>query len=191
MAAAVEIACHQVLMKDASVWSVQSLAIPPGHIPDLSAETLFRLYLDHIRRFTLGLVQPRLAADGIHFSLAGSGISLICFAPPDKTPESICIRICGGALVQRDNCHRGELTFAVTRAMDGSSTATLSLSDFCPLLLGSAQPSLLRKWLYRFTQAAIHKVVTIRFLARVYRQLWNPRACIRVIKLPPGEGENI
>ncbi|GFO57585.1 hypothetical protein GMSM_45920 [Geomonas sp. Red276] len=45
----------------------------------------------------------------------------------------------------------------------------MKLSDYCPLLLGSNKPSLWRKWLYRFTQAYIHKIVTVRFLAMVYR----------------------
>jgi hypothetical protein len=187
----VEIACHQVMMQDASVWSVQTLAIPPEHAGTVTPAALFHLYLEHIRRFSLGLVKPVLRSDGVHFSLAGSSLSLISFTPPEETHESLGIRICGGILVQRDNCHRGELTFAVTPVADGGSTATLTLADFCPLLLGSDRPSVIRKWLYRFTQAAIHKMVTIQFLARVYRQLCDPGACIRVVRVVPREGEEI
>lgn len=187
----VDIGCHQVLMEDASVWSVQTLAIPPAHAGTVTPAALFRLYLEHIRRFSLGLVKPLFRDDALHFSLAGSRLSLICFSPPEETNESLRIRICGGVLVQRDQCQRGELTFAVTPAADGGSTATLTLADFCPLLLGSDQPSVIRKWLYRITQAAIHRVVTVRFLARVYRQLCDPHACIRVVRVVSLEGEDI
>jgi hypothetical protein len=191
MVRTVDIGCHQVLMQDASVWSVQTLAIPPAHVGSVTPAALFHLYLEHISRYTLGLVKPLFRDGGLHFSLAGSRLSLICFSPPEETHERICIKICGGILVQRDNCHRGELTFAVSPAPDGASVASLTLADYCPLLLGSLQPSRTRKWLYRFTQAAIHKMVTIHFLARVYRRLCDPDACIRVVRSTPLEGENI
>jgi hypothetical protein len=187
----VEIGCHQVMLQDASVWSVQTLDVPPPHAGRLTPATLFDLYLDHIRRFTLGIIRPMRRHDGLDFTLLGSSCSLISFTPPEETATTLCIRICGGLLVQRDQCHRGELTFATESAADGGSRVSLTLSDYCPLLLGSSRPSWGRKWLYRLTQAALHKVVTIRFLARAYRQLCDPGAAIRVVRLPAMEGEDI
>jgi len=59
---------------------------------------------------------------------------------------------------------------------------TLRLSDYCPLLLGSQRPSGIRRWLYRLTQATLHRLVTIRFLALLYRQLGG--AARRVESVP-------
>ena len=191
MVRSVDIGCHQVMLQDASVWSIQTLAVPPAHAGALTPATLFELYLDHIRRFTLGIIQPVRRHDGLHFSLFGRRFSLISFTPPEEVGGTICIRICGGLLVQRDQCHRGELTFAAEPTVDGGSRISLTLSDYCPLLLGSSRPSRGRKWLYRLTQAALHKMVTIRFLARAYRQLCEPGAAIRVVRQPVTVGEEI
>jgi hypothetical protein len=65
----------------------------------------------------------------------------------------------------------------------------LRLSDYCPLLLGSRTPSLLHKWFYRLTQAAIHKIVTVRFLVRLYRERAGKNACCRVVRVNVRDGE--
>lgn len=180
-----------MLLQDASVWSVQTVTFPPGPADALTPRLLLELYLEHIRRFTWGLVKPLQEGDGVHFSLAGGRTRLISFTPPETEETSLTLHICGGLLVQRDNCTRGELVFSVTPEADGGVTASLSLADFCPLILGDSQPSALRKWLYRFTQAAIHKLVTIRFLARVYRRYCGPGSCIKVVRIPAEFGEDI
>jgi hypothetical protein len=179
------------LLQDASVWSVQTVTFPAGPATAITPRLLLELYLEHIRRFTLGLVRPSMEEGGVHFSLPGGKIRLISFTPPETENDSLTLRICGGLLVQRDNCTRGELIFSVTPEADGGATASLCLADYCPLILGDSQPSALRKWLYRFTQAAIHKLVTIRFLARVYRRYCGSGSCIRVVQVPSDQGENI
>ncbi|HJV65691.1 MAG TPA: hypothetical protein VJ550_08160 [Geomonas sp.] len=73
-------------------------------------------------------------------------------------------------MVQQKECERGKLEFIVEETPLGTRV-TLKLSDYCPLLLGGSKPSVWRKWLYRFTQAYIHKITTVRFLAGVYQSI--------------------
>ncbi|ANA41496.1 hypothetical protein [Geobacter anodireducens] len=189
-----EIACQQILMEDSSVFSVQWTTVPSDLRPRLSAEFLLERYLAYIRRFTLTLIRPVVAADGIAFRLAGTGRSLILFTPPIRQEgpghEALTLRICGGFLVQARQCDRGELSFMLDDDASGVRL-TLRLTDYCPLLLGSSEPSRLRKWLYRFTQAYIHKVVTVRFLARVYADLAGSGGCVRVVRARVRDGEEL
>jgi hypothetical protein len=74
--------------------------------------------------------------------------------------------------------------------VDSGSRVTVKLSDFCPLILGSNRPSLWRKWLYRLTQAYIHKIVTIRFLAMVYRKVTGEKVQKGVVRLAVRQGIN-
>lgn len=66
---------------------------------------------------------------------------------------------------------------------------TLQLSDYCPLILGSSSPSKIRYWLYRLTQSTIHRLVTIRFLMLLYRDLAGPSACVKVVTGQVREGQ--
>ncbi len=100
-----------------------------------------------------------------------SSLALLQFLPPRHIQEAAgdrtILSISGGLLVDKQECARGQLEFIVEETAAGSRL-TLKLADYCPLLLGSRQPSLWRKWLYRFTQAYIHKIITVNFLAMVY-----------------------
>jgi hypothetical protein len=58
-------------------------------------------------------------------------------------------------------------------------------------LLGSSAPSFARKWLYKYTQATLHKFLTTRFLAHLYRELEGKGLCIRIVKVYVQKGENI
>lgn len=178
-----QIACQQVLQQDSSVFSIQWTDLPAGLSP-LSGDELLKRYLRDIRRLTCGLIQPVSSDNGIAFCLAGR-LPLLVFLPPETvtTPlgSGLALRICGGLLVQRDQCERGELLMLTAPLANGCQRITLQLSDYCPLLLGSSEPSLFRRWLYRLTQAAIHRLVTIRFLARLYRELVDPNATVRTI----------
>ncbi len=188
-----EIACQQVLEQDASVFSIQWLDLPPEFGSRLSPALLLERYLEHIRRFTLGLVRPVPTASGVEFRLWRTPWSLLRFNQSDHLDpgdNSLALRICGGLLVQRQSCDRGELVFSC-RSQGANTRVTLLLADYCPLLLGGPEPHLLRKWLYRFTQAAIHKIVTVRFLQRLYRELAGPRACCRLVKAQVRDGEEI
>ena len=189
-----EIACQQVLMEDSSVFSVQWMSISERLGAGVTPDFLFDRYLAYIRRFTLSLIRPRVMAEGVEFRLLGLPLSLISFTEPVRRKEqhgaSISLAICGGFLVQSDQCDRGDLSFLVEEA-DGGVRLTLRLADFCPLLLGSASPSPFRKFLYRFTQAYIHKVVTVRFLARIYRELAGGSACVRIVPVRVCQGEEL
>lgn len=189
-----EIACQQVLLEDSSVFSVQWMTLPRDVAAGVTPERLFRRYLVYIRRFTLTLIRPLVTAEGVEFRLAGTRTSLISFTAPvrsdDGREEALSLAICGGLLVQPDQCDRGELFFIVGDEGDGVRL-TLRLSDYCPLLLGSTSPSRVRKWLYRFTQAYLHRVVTVRFLARVYAELAGAKGCVRVVRTRVQEGEEI
>ena len=175
-----EIACQQVLVEDNSVFSVQWSVIPRPLADGLTPGLLMERYLGYIRSRTLGLIRPCHAPDGMQFRLLSSQLSLISFLPPVQEGDGMVLRICGGLLVQPRQCDRGELHFEVRQQDDGARVA-LQLSDFCPLLLGSPTPSLLRLWLYRLTQAAIHRLVTVRFLAMLYRDLAGRAAPVRVV----------
>lgn len=189
-----EIVCQQVLVEDATVFSVQWTVFPRACMAVLTPAFLLEKYLAYVRRFTFSLIRPQVLDDGVEFRLLGTARSLISFTGPlamrRGDGRGLVLAICGGILVQRDQCDRGELTFMVEPAEDGMK-ATLQLSDYCPLLLGSRSPSRARKWLYRFTQAFIHRVVTIRFLSRVYRELTGRSVLVRVVRAAIVEGEDI
>jgi hypothetical protein len=183
-----EIACQQVLVEDSSVFSVQWSIFPTRIAGDLTARSLLGRYLTYLRRATLSAIRPVESATGVEFRLPGSRLSLISFLPPETGDGSVTLRICGGLLVQAQQCHRGELRFSVEAAPEGARVA-LQLSDYCPLILGGPSPSPLRRGLYRLTQAAIHRLVTIRFLALLYRDLSGLSAPVRVVSVNVRDGQ--
>lgn len=188
-----KIACQQILEEDHSVFSIQTVVIPRSQTTELTADRLLQLYLVYIERFTLGLIRSVSCANGIEFRLSATQLAIITFSPPASekigTLEKTTLRISGGFLVQPKECNRGQFDFMI-EAIGSGSRVTLKLSDFCPLLLGSSQPSLWRKWLYRLTQAYIHKIVTIRFLAMVYRKITGEKVQKGVVKLAVRHGIN-
>lgn len=189
-----DIGCQQVLLQDAAVFSMQQMDLPLSLAEDMGPEQLYELYLAHIRRFTLGIIRPTPVKGQVMFRLAGTRMSLLSFSGPmtahTETGHSLSLAICGGLLVQPRSCDRGELVFSCEPRKD-CLRLTLRLSDYCPLLLGSSSPSWWRKGLYRFTQATIHKAVTVRFFQRLYRTRAGKQACCRVVRANWREGENI
>ncbi len=185
-----EISCQQVMAEDASVFSVQWADLPETIAGSVSEETLLGRYLDYIRKCTLTLIRPVTLESGVEFRLLGTGRSLISFLPPSFANGSATLRICGGFLVQPRRCDRGELRFGVEH-LPGSVRVSLQLSDFCPLILGSRSPSPVRFWLYRFTQAAIHRLVTVRFLSLLYHDLAGPSAGVRIVKVAVRDGKAV
>jgi len=169
-----KIACQQILEADHSVFSIQWIVIPGVFPRTLSSTTLLELYLRHIRHCTAGIIRPAQTSSGVEFRLLASSLALIQFLPPRHSLETAgdrtILNISGGLLVDKQECDRGQLEFIVEKTAAGSRL-TLKLSEYCPLLLGGGQPSLWRKWLYRFTQAYIHKIVTVNFLAMVYHSI--------------------
>jgi len=187
------IAFQQILEKDHSVFSIQTVVIPMAGSDVLSAETLLQLYFDYIERFTFGLIRTEESPDGIAFLLTGTRLALIRFSPRitagSEPARKVTLRISGGLLVQPKECDRGQLDFMV-EAVESGTRATLKLSDYCPLLLGSSQPSIWRKWLYRLTQAYLHKIVTVRFLALVYKKITGKRLTKDLIKIAVRDGQD-
>lgn len=187
-----EIACQQVLLQDSSVFSIQWMVVPRDCTATLTPPFLLEKYLVHVRRFTCALIRPTKTARGIEFRLAGTGLSLISFCMPswrkDETGKALTLDICGGLLVQRQAPRKGELSFQCNVVPEGIKL-TLKLSDYSPLLLGSRKPSMFGKWLYRLTQAHMHKIVTIKFLARLYYELTGKDVCIRVAQVQVRDGE--
>jgi hypothetical protein len=82
------------------------------------------------------------------------------------------------------------MRFIVESVPEGVKVS-LQLSDYCPLILGSSSPSNVRCWLYRLTQAAIHRQVTIRFLMLLYRDLAGSSAPVRIVKVQVREGRPV
>jgi hypothetical protein len=185
-----EIACQQVMVDDASVFSVQSTDLPKAMAAELSAAELLLRYLGYVRKFTLTLIRPVALESGIEFRLIGTRQSLISFLPPEYADDFATLRICGGFLVQPRQCDRGELLFGVEHLPERTHIS-LQLNDFCPLILGSRSPSLLRFWLYRFTQAAIHRLVTIRFFSLLCHELAGPAAGVRVVNVVVRAGKPV
>lgn len=188
-----KIACQQILEEDHSVFSIQTVVIPHVETVELTSDRILQLYLEYIERFTLGLIKSITCAKGIEFRLALTRLAIITFSPPAKEKtgvlEKSTLRISGGFLVQPKECNRGQFDFMI-EAVDSGSRVTVKLSDFCPLILGSSRPSLWRKWLYRLTQAYIHKIVTIRFLAMVYRKITGEKVQMGVVRLFVRKGIN-
>lgn len=182
-----EIACQQVLVEDASVFSIQWSLFPVGLATRLSPEILLSRYLSYIRSCTLSIIRPCTLPTGVEFRLIGTGISLISFLPAATESASVVLRICGGFLVQPHQCERGEMRFGVEEQTDGVRVS-LQLSDYCPLLLGSSSPSILRRWFYRLTQAAIHRLVTVRFLVLLHRDLTDAASAVRVVDVKVRDG---
>jgi hypothetical protein len=184
-----EIACRQVLQKDYSVFSGQWTVVPAREADRLTAAFLLERYLSHVRRATGSLVRPRRTGGEIEFRLLGL-VTLITFAGPHIAAEDgvevASLRLTGGLLVHPGTCRQGELTFSC-EAVAGGVRAGLQLSDYCPLLLGR-QPGPVRRWLYRLSQAAIHRRVATRFLLRLQCELAGRRVCCRVTRLSdPGD----
>lgn len=184
-----QIACQQVLLEDSSVFSIQWTDLPAMLASGMTPQRLLEAYLGAIKRMTWGLIQPNVAADGISFQLFGR-LPLLCFLRPEPEGDWLSLRICGGLLVQRDQCDRGELAFSCETRPDNLIRVTLRLSDYCPLLLGSPRPSVVRRWLYRMTQATLHRLVTVRFLARLYRELGGTAQRVQTVRVQVQQGRN-
>lgn len=182
-----EIACQQVLIEDGSVFSAQWTVLPVAIAAGLSPQNLLERYLAYIRKCTFSIIRPLVVQTGLEFRLLNTRWSLISFLPPQAGTDSATLRICGGLLVQPRQCDRGELRFGLETLPEGVR-ASLRLSEFCPLILGSPSPSALRFWLYRLTQAAIHRRVTVRFLAQLCRELAGASAKVEVVNVSICDG---
>jgi hypothetical protein len=185
-----EIACQQVMVDDASIFSIQWTDLPTAIAASLSVEQLLDRYLAYIKKCTHSLIQPVTQESGIELRLIWTRLSLISFLPPVYADGFTTLRICGGFLVQPHQCARGELRFGVEH-LPQCERVSLQLSDYCPLILGSRSPSLVRFWLYRATQAVIHRLVTVRFLSLLFHELAGAPAGVRIVKVAVRSGKPV
>src|SRR4051794_18321634 len=185
-----EIACQQVLLEDGSVFSIQWSIFPARLAGIISPQFLLECYLDYIRKLTATLIRPQFVPEGVEFRLLNTRISLLSFQHPSIEDRAVVLRISGGILVQPRQCERGELRFQVEEGLEGLKVL-LELDEFCPLILGSSSPSFLRRWAYSLTQAYIHKIVTVRFLAMLYRDMIGQKIPVRVVKVKVREGRPV
>jgi len=189
-----EIVCQQNLTNEGSVYSVQWMVVPECSARQVTAELLLARYLKLVRDCTLSLVRPVLNADGIEFRFLTSCCAFLRFAPPEylrgKESETVQLRTIGGLLVRKGEPGLGRFSFASQRT-EGGMRITVELLYCRPLLLGSGTPSLLRKFLFSITQGQIHKAITIRFLADLYRDLTGRKSRIQVTALRVGNGQDI
>jgi hypothetical protein len=169
-----KIASREIIGDDLSVYSRQWIEFTSPDLRVLTPAFLVGKYLAFVQKCTLCLVQP-LRIDGrIAFSFLGTSLYLLIFSGPEfrETDHSQTATFCidGGLLVQRNECGKGMLSFIIEDLAEGVLVA-VEVSDYCPLLLGGVTSTKLRKWLYRCSQALIHKVITSRFLGHLQRQL--------------------
>ena len=186
------ITCEQLLLDDGSVFSRQSTVVQESAAAGLTTGELCRRYLDHIRSCTLTLIRPVSTPDGVEFRLRWLGIRLLRFHLPETSPDGSVstLRIRGGLLVQPLRRNYGQMSFSVEPALC-SFKVSLQLSNYYPLLLGSPKPSPGHYWLYRLTQALIHRRVTIRFLERLHRHPAGFCARTQVVETSERQGRPV
>jgi len=169
-----KIASSDFIREDHSVFSRQWIELPHADLPLLTPAFLVESYLCYLRKSTLSIIRPVRSGGKTIFALFGSFLPLLIFSGPefseDDHAQSAILRINGGLLVQRNECGKGMLSFKIEVVGEGVKVA-VEVSDYCPLLLGRAKPSKLRKWLYRCTQALLHRKITSRFLYYLHSQL--------------------
>jgi hypothetical protein len=183
---------QQVLLDDYSVFSIQWMLFPGSCIEKLYPDELLSRYLHFVRRCTLSIIRPLRNNRCIEFRILNTGLSLISFNNPSfdlcGDSKTVTLPICGGLLVQTGKNAQGKLSFIVRPAGKGFKVI-LKLTDFCPRLLGKGRPSRLRKTVYRLTQAHIHKMITVKFLAKLYSDLEGVSPCINIVRAGMKKGE--
>lgn len=169
-----KIASRESIGEDRLVYSRQWIEFCPSDPGVLTSVLLVEMYLAFVRKCTLSLVRPLRNGEGIVFSLIGTSLPLLIFSGPEfketAHSQTATLRIDGGLLVQRNECGRGMLSFIIEDQADGLLVA-VEVCDYCPLLLGGEKSSKLLKWLYRCSQALIHKIITYRFLCHLLRKI--------------------
>jgi hypothetical protein len=178
-----EIAWQQVLLGDASVFSHQWTVLPAAIGGGISPKKLLDRYLAYIRGCTLSIIRPLLLKNGLEFRFFGTNWSLLSFSPPKIEADSLTLLISGGLLVHSSQCKSGEFRFTIETVPEGVCIS-IQLSKFCPMILGGPSPSSARYWLYRLTQGALHRLVTIRFLTQLSHELTGSPAAVRILNVP-------
>lgn len=189
-----EISCQQILLQDASVYSVQWIDLPASAARQATPAFLLAHYFEVVRRLTLGVVSPVMTAEGVQFRVAGTRLALLAFSAArfetTGPAGAVHLGISGGFLVQPGECDSGMFSLLAATG-EGGVRVTVRLSDYCPLLLGSRNPSRFRRLCYGSTQSFFHKVVTVRYLASLYRELTGVKPHVAVKKVQVRQGTDI
>ncbi|MBU5637030.1 hypothetical protein KOM00_09815 [Geomonas sp. Red69] len=189
-----EICCQQILLPDSSVYSVQWIDIPAEAALRATPTFLLEHYFKVVRRCTLGLITPVQDPSGVEFRITGTRCALLAFSAArfeeDRGTQAAHLCISGGLLVQPGECDSGMFSLLSAAGTEGGRV-TVQLSDYCPLLLGSRNPSRLRKLCYGMTQSFFHKVVTFRYLASLFRELCGVKARVAVRNVAVRQGTDI
>ncbi|QWV94969.1 hypothetical protein KP004_07280 [Geomonas oryzisoli] len=189
-----EISCQQILLPDSSVYSVQWIELPAEAALRATPAFLLEHYFKVVRRCTLGLITPVQYPRGVEFRITGTRCALLAFSAArfeaEEGTRSVHLCISGGILVQPGECDSGMFSLSSATGAD-AGRVTVQLSDYCPLLLGSRNPSWLRKLCYGMTQSFFHKVVTFRYLASVFRELCGVKARVAVRNVVVRRGTDI
>jgi len=190
-----EVLCQQVLQPDGTVFSVQSLDLPKAMATAVDARSVMDRYFAFIRSHTLGFVRPTTtAAGGVEFRLLSFRLSLLSFSPPryqcNRNGTAASLDLSGGVLMQGP-CASGVFSL-VTEEVGENIRVTVQLDRFRPALMGcDTPPTAPRRFLYRLTQASVHKRATIAFLMRFYREFSGVKARSEVKEVRLREGTNI
>lgn len=140
-------------------------------------ERLARSYWRYLTRVSLGLIRVVYAPHSRTVVLLTSRLPLLRFRAPEYEAAgdggSVTWRIERGLLVAREGRGKGYLRIAVRR-LEQESTAqaeglaalglVVEVRNFYPWLRGSGRFARFGAWLYRQTQARIHRRVTFGFL---------------------------
>lgn len=189
-----EISCQQILLPDASVYSVQWIDLPASAARQATPAFLLAHYFEVVRRLTLGVVSPVMTAEGVQFRVAGTRLALLAFSAArfetTGPAGAVHLGISGGFLVQPGECDCGMFSLLAATG-EGGVRVTVRLSDYCPLLLGSRTPSRFRRLCYGSTQSFFHKVVTVRYLASLYRELTGVKPHVAVKKVQVRQGTDV
>ena len=139
-------------------------------------ERLARSYWAYLSKFTLGLIRVHYSPEGREVVLLFKPLRLFTFSPPeyelDEHHGSVTWRIARGLLVATPN--EGLLRIAVTRPNDGTSVNPNALNESVRIdvEVRNFYPAIAAKLsdhLYRWTQSAIHVIVTYGFLRSLAR----------------------
>lgn len=140
--------------------SRQTLLLPtdasPLTVASLLLQRLGPLYFRRLERISLGLIRVRTRADAVRFTLLGSPISLLTFAPARVDSDEVVYPIVGGWMAQSEGAC-GSLHLGTRPTAEGL-LLWMEVRDYAPRL-----PS----WLYRRTQAPLHHWIARDYLRHV------------------------
>src|SRR3954447_9452659 len=100
----VKIACQQILLQDASVYSIQCMDLPERYRRLVTPSLLLDRYYRNIRHLTFSMIRPVTTDSGVEFRMVGTKLAPLSFSLPQyqESPDATAVHLCisGGFLVQ-------------------------------------------------------------------------------------------